>query len=240
MDQDFPLKLFPTIELSRENETETDIGKFIKEIYPNFDMCDSLDINYDENLNNINCLTHKFHIKDSLNARIPLQPWSLPKSLKYGIQPYDNEMKFEDVCCKSTLGKFTRERFGGGLSGKCIYVRDHNIWLTPVEFLKFSGSTRAEWKPGILFKSFNYAARRKVASIKSEISEKRLKPHNEFCSCSICGDADLMQVTFYYHTRSKSAEFLCLLSTLIQIILKHLLVMAILFICILIQRILIS
>jgi hypothetical protein len=163
-------------------------------------MCDSLDINYDENSHDITCLAHKFHFKDSLDARIPLQPWSIPKTLKFGIQPYDSDVKFEDVCCKSTLGKFTRERFGGGLSGKCIYIRDYNIWLTPVEYLKFSGSTRAEWKAGILFKSFSYAARRKVASIKSEINAKRLKPHNEFCKCSICCDADLMQVKQLIHT----------------------------------------
>lgn len=79
--------------------------------------------------------------------------------------------------------------------GKCFLTNEGN-WLTPIEFIAYSGSTAADWKSAIILKSdlpneYNQSRKRKK---KHQLSIKKLTDNKNFKIDPITSS---IQVTYY-------------------------------------------
>lgn len=84
-----------------------------------------------------------------------------------------------------------------GSKGKCLYTVE-GIWMTPVEFQLFGGSTAADWRAAIQLRMIHQAKAKnksiRPTTIKSLVDNGTLKVHPTNCNCLRCQGNFLMQV----------------------------------------------
>lgn len=84
--------------------------------------------------------------------------------------------------------------------GKCFLTAD-NIWLTPLEFQAYSGSTRSDWKASIILyhSSLDNRLSRKRKkkdnlTVKKLVDNQIVKVHSYNCDCNSCSNSVNFQV----------------------------------------------
>lgn len=208
--KDFPSFLFTSekvkpkdlkLEINKNAyEQVEDVAK-LKYTYP-------VDISYSQQDSEPKCLTQMFLASDFLKKRTPILPWTpgqavdtkgynLYLDFKNTFEQIKQDTEFYYADCLSTRGRFYPNLFAGASVGKCVYTEGH--WLTPIEFQKFSGSRRAEWKMAIQLRRPDESKRKvkskpQVVTIKSLIDDGTVEVHPVTCSCNKCQGNYNMQV----------------------------------------------
>lgn len=105
-----------------------------------------------------------------------------------------------------------------GIKGRCIMA--DGIWMTPIEFQQYSGSTWSNWKEVIKIHCYietnnpKWKNRKDVYSLKDFLIKNNLNVHSDQCNCALCLNNEFMQVFYkikiqnnYFHQRSIALLF---------------------------------
>ncbi|RMZ92981.1 TATA box-binding -associated factor RNA polymerase I subunit C isoform X2, partial [Brachionus plicatilis] len=192
MEKDFPSKIFFNLEKNNFPEIEKECADDYIQLTGDLIKLDyKYPVNFTINHNEVVSQTQKFNSDNLSLQNGKLLPIYFDELSTRKIKPffvknylYRHEIK---VHCKFSEGFLLPEYLCNGHRGRCIYLPQEDIRLTPIEFQNFSGSTNSDWKDVI--KIFDYQL--------SQNLNLKLSRHNRirnYCSFKILNSSGILNI----------------------------------------------